>query len=332
MARINNFLRNIKNNIFQFIFAAVCLGLAVFFVIKQKQELIDAFLLMKHTRGISLMAGMLFTALFIVCQSMMYQHSFKVIGKKITFKACLKLYLKRNIASVFLPGGGITCLAFFKDEIEREGATKPQIYFSSIIYGFCGILTFFLISIPILGYAVIKNSYGSSVYYSFAALTGMLISLGLIINSIYQEGIIYKFIVKKKPSFALTISELKSQPFHLNHFILINIYSFIIEVIGIIHLYIAMLALELPTSLEASLIAYVVSGLFLTVSPFMRGLGGIEIGMVYVLTLYGYTTVQGLSITLLFRCFEFWFILIAGIFAFIEKRKMYKPETQLISK
>ena len=79
MARINNFLRNIKNNIFQFIFAAVCLGLAVFFVIKQKQELIDAFLLMKHTRGISLMAGMLFTALFIVCQSMMYQHSFKVI-------------------------------------------------------------------------------------------------------------------------------------------------------------------------------------------------------------------------------------------------------------
>lgn len=311
---------SIKKNIFQIGFALICIGLALYFIKQQWHELSDAKDLLLLSRHLPLFIGIIFTGVYILCQVFMYVYSFKTIGKNISFMACLRLYLKRNVASVFLPGGGITSLAFFKDEIEQEGATKAQIYFSSIIYGFTGIFSVLLISIPILGYALLKHSYGSSVYYSFAALVLLIVSILSIVYSIYKRGWIYRIIVKYNANFETTINDLRLQPFYWSHLVLANIFSLFIEVIGIVHLFLAIAAIGLEPSLEACMIGYVVSVLFLTVSPFMRGLGGIEVGMVFVLSLYGMKTVPALSATLLFRIFEFWLPLFIGLLAFTSRK------------
>jgi phosphatidylglycerol lysyltransferase len=308
-------------NCIQLLFAFVCIVLAIYFVRKEWHELGDAWVLLTNAKSIPLCIGLFFTLLYIVCQTLMYVHSFKSIGKMVSFTACLRLYLKRNLASVFLPGGGVTSLAFFKDEIMQGGATKSQIYFSSVIYGFCGIFSVFVTAVPIIGYTVLKHSYGTAVYYSFAGLTGMVLALGSSAYSVYSYGVLFRFIVKYQPSFKKTIAELKEQPFNVRHFVWTNVYSFFIELIGIIHLYIAMAAIGLTPSLEAALIGYVVSVIFLTVSPFMRGLGGIEVSLVYVLGLFGVGTIEALSSTLLFRSFEFWIPLMAGIIAFVTSRR-----------
>jgi phosphatidylglycerol lysyltransferase len=62
----------------------------------------------------------------------MYVYAFRAVHSAISIKDGVKLFLKRNLISVFLPGGGVTSLAFFNQEIERKGISKTRINFASI--------------------------------------------------------------------------------------------------------------------------------------------------------------------------------------------------------
>src|SRR5580765_2260487 len=85
------------------------------------------------------------------------------------------------------------------------------------------------------------------------------------------------------------------------------------------NLFIASKALGLQASLSASAIAYIVSVLVMIISPFLKGLGAVELSMVYLLSLYGYSPVIALSITILYRFFEFWLPLVAGFLSYAWK-------------
>ncbi|MHB1922657.1 MAG: phosphatidylglycerol lysyltransferase domain-containing protein, partial [Chitinophagaceae bacterium] len=61
--------------------------------------------------------------------------------------------------------------------------------------------------------------------------------------------------------------------------------------------------------------------LFLVISPFLKGIGAIEIALVYILTLYGFNTTAAASITLLYRFFNFWLLILAGLGSFLFKRE-----------
>jgi phosphatidylglycerol lysyltransferase len=65
--------------------------------------------------------GLLVTVLYILLNGLMYVYAFRAVQSSISIKDGLKLFLKRNLISVFLPGGGVTSLAFFNQEIERKG-------------------------------------------------------------------------------------------------------------------------------------------------------------------------------------------------------------------
>jgi phosphatidylglycerol lysyltransferase len=80
-----------------------------------------------------------------------------------------------------------------------------------------------------------------------------------------------------------------------------------------------MKALNYTPSLSSAVIAYIVVVLFLIISPFLRGLGAIEVSMTYILIQSGFSSVESMAITLLFRFFEFWLPLLAGLMSFILK-------------
>src|SRR5207249_6681362 len=130
------------------------------------------------------------------------------------------------------------------------------------------------------------------------------------IRSIQKKGILYRWINKKFSSLIPTINELLTAKINNNKFYHAVLYSIGVELSGILHVYIAMMALGFPASLGASASAYIIAVLFMVISPFLRGLGAVELSMVYVLEQFGYSTTQALSLTILFRVFEFWLPLI----------------------
>ena len=308
-----------RNIVMQFIIAALFIGIGIWFVKHEKTELFQIKSTLTSATLLWVFAGIFVTALYFILQGLMYVASFSAINAKIGLKEAVILFLKRNFISVFLPAGGFSSLAFFTNSVEEKGNTKVQIYLASTIYAFIGIVSVVLVAIPVFIYAVINGSLGASDWYALLLVILFLVVLLLGFQSIIKEGRLYTILIKWFPKTESVFNEIKGQVIDKRKFALAVFYSILIEFVGIAHLYIAMIALHHDPQFLAAAMAYIVSVIFLIISPFMRGLGAVEVSLSYILINYGFTTIDAIAITFLYRFFEFWTPLLAGILLFISK-------------
>lgn len=322
MQKAKQFISHLVYNKFfwEIILAAFMIGAALFFIKNEHVELIKIQHQLEQSHVGWIIAGILFTGIYILFQGLMYVHSFKALNQKVPLHVTIILFLKRNFVSVFLPAGGFSSLAFFTKEVEKYGPGKSQIYLASTLFGFIGILSVVVVSIPALAIAMILHDLHPTTIAGFIFL--LLLSLAFILSarSISRKKFIYRQLIKIWPSFAVILDEMLAEKIRKKEVINTLLVSVGIEFIGISHLYISMRALGFEASMTAAIIGYIVMVILLVASPFLRGLGAIEISLTYVLDQFGFPLLSAAAITLLFRFFEFWLPLIAGIFSFFTRK------------
>lgn len=267
-----------------------------------------------------MVAGVFVTALYISAHAFMYQCSFKTVDAKISFEQAANLYLKRNLVSVFLPGGGVTSLAFFSKSLELGGVTKTKINLASYIYGLAGIFTVFLLAVPVTIYLLFTQQAFAGEYWALGALTLIIGALLLGTYSVIRQGWVFKKIKQFRPEADIIWTEIRESQYTVRHLVLTVLISVCIELLGILHLWIAISALGMVPGAEAVIVGYTIATLFLVISPFLKGIGAIELSLVLLLKHYGYSTISATAATLLYRLFEFWLPLVAGTVSFIIKR------------
>lgn len=304
----------------QLVLGLFMIGMATFFVREQRLELSQIQDELLSSNPFYIFLGIVLTVLYILAQGQMYVHSFKSLNKRISLGVAVKLFLKRNFISVFLPAGGFSSLAFFTREIEDKGITKSQIHLASTLFGFCSILSVVIVAVPVLAIGMLFTNMSSAEVFGFFFLVLLTISLALLIYSISKKGWAYKRLSKVRPSVGAILDDMIEQKINRRQFWLTLSVSIFIELLGITHLYICMLAIGLQASWAAAIIGYVVMVILLIASPFLRGLGAIEVSLTFILDQFGYSLVEAATITLLFRFFEFWLPLLAGIASFITKK------------
>jgi len=322
MHKAKSFLSNLVYNKFfwQFILAVFMLGMAVFFIRNQQVEVIQITRQLDTAVPLYVVMGILLSGIYIVAQGQMYVHSFKALNVDISLGNAIKLFLKRNLISVFLPAGGFSSLIFFTREIEEKGISKSKIHLSSTLFAFCGILSVVVVGIPVLGIALLSTRLGQVEIISFLFLLLLTTFLFIIIYSISKKGWAYQYISKIRPSLATVFDDMIEENINRKHFWLTLLVSIGIEFIGILHLYICMLALGFQASLPAAIVGYIVMVILLIASPFLRGLGTIEVSLTFILGQFGFPLIAAATITLMFRLFEFWIPLVGGIITFIFKK------------
>jgi phosphatidylglycerol lysyltransferase len=312
------FIRENSKLIAQFFLTALFFGLGIWFLKHERAELAEVKTTLLTSRWAWLLIGLAVTGLYLMLQSLMYVSSFGSIKCRVSVKDTLQLFLKRNLISVFLPAGGVSSLAFFTSPLEKKGITKTQIHYASTLYGFIGILSVILVAVPAFIYALVEGDSGASEWLALAALlimTGLLIYL---YRLLLQKGRFYRWVLTHFPSIELLIEDIRNNKVQSGRFLLTVVISVAIEFTGIAHVYIAMKALQINPSLFAALMGYIISVIFLIVSPFLRGLGAIEVSMSIILVRFGFSNVEAISITLLYRFFEFWLPLFSGIISFLS--------------
>jgi phosphatidylglycerol lysyltransferase len=313
------FLNENARIITQFLFTALFMVLAAWFIFHQKHELSTVRIIILDANKYWIFAGLGLVLFYIVIQGLMYVTSFASIDVRINLWEAVILFLKRNFISVFLPAGAVSSLAFFSNEIEKKGITKTQVYFASSIYAFVGILSVVIVAIPAFLFVVSGGTMGMGRWYALAGVVLILLFFVLVYVSLMRKAVLYKWIVKIYPKAELFIDELKNNKINHRQFIYTVLISVLIEFVGIAHVYISMTALNFPASLSSAILAYIVVVIFLIISPFLRGLGAIEVSMSYVLMHSGFSNLEAVSITILFRFFEFWLPLFTGIISFLLK-------------
>ncbi|MCX2585762.1 phosphatidylglycerol lysyltransferase domain-containing protein [Pedobacter sp. MR22-3] len=322
MYKAKSFLSRLVYNKFfwQFFLAIFMLGTAIFFIRAQHVEVLQIRAQLNTAVPVYIAIGILLTILYVVAQGQMYVYSFKALNVPIRLQNAIILFLKRNLISIFLPAGGFSSLVFFTKGIEEEGISKSKIHLSSTLFAFCGILSVVIVAIPVLGIALLSTKLGLVEILSFAFLLLLTVFLFVVIYSISKKGWAYQWLSKLRPSLSTVLDDMIDERISRKHFWLTLFTSIGIEFIGIIHLYICMLALGFHASIPAAIIGYIVMVILLIASPFLRGLGTIEVSLTFILSQFGFPVIAAATITLMFRFFEFWLPLIGGIISFITRK------------
>lgn len=302
--------------------------LSVFFVLvgfyffrKERGELSQVSQVLGSVHAGWILAGLGLGLGYMALQALMYVTSFRAVNARITFLSALELYLKRNLVGIFLPAGGVTSQTFFRSIAERQGVSNTKTNFASYIFVLLGIASVLVVGIPVILYLVLSTGHLGQEFYYFVILLVLVSLLAVLSRSVYKQGWAHRLIVRYMPQFEVLLNDLLTETISGKQVLLTLGISLAIEFCGIAQLYVAMRALSPDISLQAAFLGYTVATIFLVISPFLKGIGAIELSLVYILTLYGYGTTAAASITLLYRFFNFWLLVLAGLLVFVFSRQ-----------
>ncbi len=319
---INNGFIPIRENsklITRFLFAVLLIAIGAWFFKHEQPELGRIREILLTSRLQYIIFGIILSMIYIILQGLMYRFAFASVGKRVPLMSTVHLFLKRNLISIFMPAGGVTSLAFFSGDIDKEGESKTKIHFASSIYAFVGILTVAVVSIPIIAYAIAEGLSGPGEAFGLTGIILLLTGLFLIYRSIIKKKFLYGLLVRYFPSTEVFVEELIGHAIDTKYLIFTILVSIVIDVSCIGLLYLAMIALEFNASVFNAMLGYVVAAVSTLVSPFMRGLGAVEISLSLILTRFGFTSPEAVAITILYRFFEFWLPLVSGAISFLLK-------------
>jgi phosphatidylglycerol lysyltransferase len=311
------FVRENSKLIAQFFLTALFFALGIWFLKHERAELAEVKSTLLASQWQWIILGIFITAVYITLQGLMYVSSFSSIQCKVKLTDTIALFLKRNLVSVFLPAGGVSSLVFFTGPLEKKGISRTQIHYASTLYAFVGILSVVVVAIPVFVLLLLKGNSSSGEWLALFALllvTGLLL---LMYRLLLIKKRFYQFVLGHFPSLELLIEDIRSNKVLTGKFMLTVLFSILIEFTGIFHVYIAMKALNIHPSLYAAALGYIISVIFMMVSPFLRGLGAIEVSMSLILVRFGFSNVEAISITFLYRFFEFWLPLASGVGSFL---------------
>lgn len=303
------------------ILAITMLLFAYLFFRGHRNELKDIGPQLSNADSLWVTIGVVLTLVYIFFQSFMYVKSFNSIGLPLKLVDAAELFLKRNFLSVFLPAGSISSLAYTPSQLRKRGFNISKIHQAGGIYAFVGLLTVFIIAIPVIVLYSIKFSGVQEAGFGIVLLLLMMLTPLYIIHAIKKRTSIYFFLRRRFPGLIIFVYKIIATKLNRRQYVYTILNSLAIEFCGIFHIYIAMLALGLNPNIEACAVAYTISVLLMIVSPFLRGLGAVEISMLFILSRYGYAPAEAAGITLLYRIFEFWLPLVLGFFSFAWRGK-----------
>lgn len=311
------YLHQNYKTILQYVLTFFCVALAAWFFAHEKKEIQDVSVTLQLAGRNWLAAGIILTFVYVFLQAEMYRQSFKSADASVSLLQSGILFLKRNFISVFLPAGGISSLAFFSSPIEKQGVSSSQVTLASSIYGFTGILTVVVVAVPTFIYALFTSPVGASEWLALGTSLLLILAIFLLFYAIREKGTLYEWLIAKAPALEDFLNEIASGKIHKKHVLTTVGISLLIEFTGIAHLYIAVQALHADISLLACTLGYIIAVIFMLVSPFLRGMGAVELSMTYLLFQFGMSHAIALSVILLYRFYEFWLPLIFGLFAFL---------------
>jgi len=313
------FIRENYKIMFSYVFTLFFVGLGIWFIQHERAELQQVRHLVVTSRWDWITLGVILSIVYVFVHGEMYKASFAAVGSQVGLSDATMLYMKRNFVSVFLPAGGVSSLAFFSGNIEKKGVSKSQVNFASSIYGFVGILSVVVIAIPVFIYAIFEGSIGAGEWFGLVAVFVLIGAIYLLYRSVATNGRLYVLLVKYIPIADVFLGEFKNNQIERNSFVRTFLWSMLIEIFGIVHIYIAMVALNIQPSLLIATVSYVVGVVFLIISPFLRGLGAVEASMTFMLIRMGYSEAAAVSVTFLYRFMEFWIPLLLGALSFLLK-------------
>ena len=249
----------------------------------------------------------------------MYQMSFRALGIRVRAENMARLFLKRNLFSVFLPAGFLSSQALFTGETARlERIRERDVAVASGIFSASALLSMIVVVAPALGWLLAQQVLPGSAILAFLSVSILFSLLLLGLMNFVRRGKVFHWCSRYFPALTSRMQEMDWLHFETRYFIQAILYSCLVELVGILHVFISIKALGIEPTWGMAVAGYMAVLVVLMTSPFLRGMGAVEAMLSMVLIRLGVPAVEALTAAILFRFFEFWLILVlaAPVFLF----------------
>jgi phosphatidylglycerol lysyltransferase len=312
------FLTLRRKSVLQGIMATALIGLCLYFVRSQGSELRQAMARITHSPWQWAVLSGLISLAYIVLSSGMYVAGFAAAGSRVSLSSTLLLFLRRNVLSVILPAGGISSLAFFNRTLAQQAVTTPQHYIASAVYTVASYVSLILLAFPVL--LLLRGNLMEGALAALGTLLAVIIGGVVLWKAWQRQHRVFRVLNRYVPFVNQVLNQLQEPTLQLRNVGWAILLSIGVELCGIAHLWLAFQAIHYPASVEIAIFGYVIATLLYAVSPFMRGIGIVEISLTYALIQYDIPKVPAVSITLYYRFFEFWLPLMMGVGTFLFRK------------
>ena len=194
--KIINYLQHAGKSYWRETLAVLLLLLGIYFFRSQRHELLSLREHLGNSQPQWIIAGIGVTILYILLQATMYRASFASIGSSLHWAHGTDLFLKRNFLSVFLPAGGVSSLAYAPSYLKKNGISKVQTGQASAIYAFVGILTVFIIALPVLIVSIFEQQRFENTLEGLIGLSIFIAAILFIVHSLRKKTWLYQQIDK----------------------------------------------------------------------------------------------------------------------------------------
>ncbi len=300
------------------ILAVGMLGLGLHFLLNEGVQLAEVRTMIGQADRRWLYFGIGLSMAYIWLHSEMYRQSFKALGLHVSIHAMTRLYLKRNLISVFLPAGFLSSQAFFSGEVARsEKVQARDVLSASGIFSVAALLSMIVVTVPALGWLLTQHILPGDAIIAFVAVSVLLVWLSWALFNFIRRGLVYRWSQKYMPAFTARLDELDWSRFAGRYFLNAVLISCVVEAVGVLHVFVAARTLGAEATLPMAFAGYMAVLVVLMTSPFLRGVGAVEALLAFVLTRFGLAPIEAVSTALLFRFFEFWLVLLVAVPVFL---------------
>ncbi len=258
--------------------------------------------------------------LYVWLHAVMYRQSFRAIGLQVSLRSMMHLYVKRNLMSVLLPAGFIASQTFFSSEVAQvENIKEKDVWSASGVFSVALLISNVITVLPALGWMATEHILPGGAVEAFLVVSLFFFVLIWGISNFIRQGVTYRWCKRRLPALAHRFEHLEWSQFRMRYVISATLISCIVMAIGIVHILVAARTLGTTATLSMAFAGYISILIVLLTAPFLRGAGAVEAVLAMVLMHFGLTSVEAISVAVLFRFFEFWLVLLFALPAFMLK-------------
>lgn len=262
--------------------------------------------------------GAALTVGYMMLHALMYREGFRAFGAEVRLSTMVRLYLKRNFLGVFLPLGFLSSQAFFTKEVVRiEKVGEREVAAASSVFATAGLLSMVIVVIPALGWLLTQNVLPNGAAWAFLLVSALLLVLFWAVLNFLQKGLAYRVLSQHAPALTRRLDDQGWGAFQAKYVTRAVLLSCVVELIGVLHVWISGKALGLDMTVTAAFAGYMAVLVVLMTAPLLRGAGAVEALLAFVLMRYGISSVGAVSTAVLFRLLEFWSLLLLAVPVFL---------------
>jgi len=328
-----------KSKIYRIVFLAISIVFIVVFL-KKFGTLQSAFETLLHGSVYFLGAALLIQLLAIINRSAYYQSLYDYFGAKENLKKWIILTLSSNFVNLIAPSAGLSGMAVFVSQAEKQGMTKSRATFVNIFSYFLLYGVFLLVLLFGLFYLMFNHQLYQYQIVTASILFGMiffmLVFMAFAAGEAARVHKLFRFFASFFNFFARLIlrrnnviskEDVRILSREINECLKIIqnkssglwlpvLHVILIEIVDLLTLYYIFLAFQFPIYPGVLISVYAISVLFSLISITPNGLGVVEALMIVVLTNFGVPVELSTICVLGYRLFTFWIPFVLGFFGF----------------